>query len=167
MPVQTSYDEAMQIAMPGMRSDSSLQNTDGTCAAQSAIKAGYAVATVSVSNDCEIVKQVSASTDTIKGIARFSQFGCVTGQYETGDAVNVMTFGRIWAVTNLTAAPTTAATVQVLTSGNDGGKVASTGGTAVPGWSFTGRFTTFTDSTGTVVNLAEVQLREQTATSAA
>lgn len=167
MPVQTSYDEAMQIAMPGMRSDSSIANTDGCCAAQSAIKPGYAVATVSVANDKSVVKQVSAATDTIiKGIARFSQFGCVTGQYEAGDAVNVMTFGRIWAVTNLTAAPTPASNVQVLNSGNDAGKVASTGGTSVLGWSFTGRFTTFTDSTGATVNLAEVQLRDQTAVAA-
>lgn len=166
MPVQTSYDEAMQIAMPGMRSDSTLQNTDGCCAAQSPIKPGYVVATVSVSNNASVVKQLSAETDTtIKGIARFSHTGCVTGQYESGDAVNVMTFGRIWAVTTLTSAPTPSSNVQAITSGNDAGKVASTGGVAVAGWSFTGRFTSFNDNKGSVVNLAEVQLREQTTAS--
>jgi len=114
------------------------------------------------------VKQVSAATDTIIiGIARFSQLGCVKGQYETGDAVNVMTFGHIWAVNNLTAAPTPVSNVQVLISGNDAGKVVLTDGTSVLGWSFTGRFTTFTDSTGPTVNLAEVQLLDQTAVAAA
>ena len=164
MPVQTSYDNDMQIAMPGMRSDSTHQITDGCNAAQGAIKPGYVVARVSVANDKRVVKQVSAAGDAanLMGISRFSHYGCVTGQYENGDAVNVMTWGRIWAVTTLTAAPTMGADVNVLTSGADAGKVAATGGSLALGWKFTGRFTTFKNSAGATVNLAEVQIRNQT-----
>lgn len=163
MPVQTSYDNEMQIAMPGMRSDSSHQITDGCNAAQSAIKPGYVVARVSVANDKRVVKQVSAAGDAanLMGICRFSHYGCVTGQYQKGDAVNVMTWGRIWAVTTLTAAPTMGTGVNVLTSGADAGKVAATGGSLALGWVFTGKFTKFKDSAGATVNLAEVQIRNQ------
>ena len=62
MPVQTSYDNDMQIAMPGMRSDSTHQITDGCNAAQGAIKPGYVVARVSVANDKRVVKQGSAAS---------------------------------------------------------------------------------------------------------
>ncbi|HGM5832526.1 TPA: hypothetical protein ACKP36_000898 [Serratia marcescens] len=165
MPVQTSYDNDMQIAMPGMRSDSTHQITDGCNAAQGAIKPGYVVARVSNANDKRVVKQVSAAGDAanLMGICRFSHYGCVKGQYEAGDAVNVMTWGRIWAVTTLTAAPTMGTLVNVITSGADAGKVAATGGSPALGWVLTGKFTTFTDHTGTAVNLAEVQIRNQTA----
>ncbi|WP_158782493.1 hypothetical protein [Pantoea sp. BAV 3049] len=165
MAVQLSYDNDMQIAMPGMRSDSSLQNTDGCNAAQGAIKPGYVVARVSVANDKRVVKQVAAAGDAanLMGICRFSQYGCSTGQYENGDAVNVMTFGRIWAVTTLTSAPAMGTMVSVITSGDDAGKVAATGGTAALGWVLTGRFTDYIDNTGATVHLAEVQLRNQTA----
>lgn len=165
MPVQTSYDNDMQIAMPGMRSDSTHQITDGCNAADGAIKPGYVVSRVSVANDKRVVKQVSAAGDaaTLMGICRFSQYGCVTGQYEDGDAVNVMTWGRIWAVTNLTAAPTSGGLVNVLTSGADAGKVSNTGGSVALGWVLTGRYTKFKDHTGATVNLAEVQIRNQTA----
>lgn len=164
MPVQTSYDNDMQIAMPGMRSDSSLQNTDGCNAADGAIKPGYVVARVSVANDKRVVKQVSAAGDAanLMGICRFSHYGCVTGQYEDGDAVNVMTFGRIWAVTTASAAPTMGTLVTVVTSGADAGKVAVSGGSPALGWVFTGKYTTFKNSAGTTVNLAEVQIRNQT-----
>ncbi|HDP7571042.1 TPA: hypothetical protein P6511_003865 [Escherichia coli] len=164
MPVQTSYDNDMQIAMPGMRSDSTHEITDGCNAAQGTIKPGYVVARVSVANDKRVVKQVSAAGDAanLMGICRFSHYGCVTGQYENGDAVNVMTWGRIWAVTTLSAAPTMGTGVNVLTSGADAGKVAATGGSLALGWVFTGKFTTFKDSAGTTVNLAEVQIRNQT-----
>lgn len=168
MAVQTSYDNEMQIAMPGMRSDSTHQITDGCNAAQGAIKPGYVVTKVSVANDKRVVKQVSAAAEAahLMGICRFSQYGCVTGQYETGDAVSVMTFGRIWAVTTGNTAPAMDAVVNALTSGNDAGKVAATGGTAVPGWTFTGKFTTFKNSKGETIPLAEVQIRNQTATAA-
>lgn len=164
MPVQTSYDNDMQIAMPGMRSDSTHQITDGCNAAQGTIKPGYVVARVSVANDKRVVKQVSAAGDAanLMGICRFSHYGCVTGQYEDGDAVNVMTWGRIWAVTTLSAAPTMGTGVNVLTSGADAGKVAATGGSLALGWVFTGKFTTFKNSAGATVNLAEVQIRNQT-----
>jgi hypothetical protein len=165
MPVQTSYDNDMQIAMPGMRSDSTHQITDGCNAADGAIKPGYVVARVSLANDKRVVKQVSAAGDaaTLMGICRFSQYGCVTGQYEDGDAVNVMTWGRIWAVTNLTAAPTSGGLVNVLTSGANAGMVSNTGGSVALGWVLTGRYTKFKDHTGATVNLAEVQIRNQTA----
>lgn len=163
MAVQTSYDNNMQIAMPGMRSDATHQITDGCNAAQGAIKPGYVVARVSVANDKRVVKQVSAVGDAanLMGICRFSHYGCVTGQYENGDAVNVMTWGRIWAVTTLTAAPTMGADVNVLTSGADAGKVTATGGSLALGWKFTGRFTNYKDSAGETIHLAEVQIRNQ------
>lgn len=168
MAVQLTYEDNMQVTMPGMRSDSSLQNTDGGNAAQTAIKPGYVVARVSVALDKRVVKQVSAAGDAanLMGIARFSQTGCVTGQYEIGDAVNVMTFGRIWAVTTLTAAPTMGTVVNVLTSGADAGKVAATGGSQAAGWVFTGKFTDFINNAGATVHLAEVQIRNQTAPAA-
>lgn len=165
MPVQTSYDNDMQIAMPGMRSDSTHQITDGCNAAQGAIKPGYVVARVSVANDKRVVKQVSAAGDAanLMGICRFSHYGCVTGQYENGDAVNVMTCGRIWAVTTLSAAPTMGTMVNVITSGVDAGKVAATGGSPALGWVLTGRYKQVKDHTGATVNIAEVQIRNQTA----
>lgn len=165
MPVQTSYDNDMQIAMPGMRSDSTHQITDGCNAAQGAIKPGYVVASVSVANDKRVVKQVSAAGDAanLMGICRFSHYGCVTGQYENGDAVNVMTWGRIWAVTTLSAAPTMGTMVNVITSGADAGKVAATGGSPALGWVLTGRYKQVKDHTGATVNIAEVQIRNQTA----
>lgn len=165
MAVQLSYDNDMQTAMPGMRSDSTHQITDGCNAAQGAIKPGYAVARVSVANDKRVVRQVSTAADgaNLMGICRFSHYGCSTGQYEDGDAVNVMTWGRIWAVTSETAAPTMGTMVSVLTSGANAGMVAATGGTAARGWVFTGKYTTFTDHTGTAVNIAEIQIRNQTA----
>lgn len=165
MPVQTSYDNDMQIAMPGMRSDSTHQITDGCNAAQGAIKPGYVVARVSVANDKRVVKQVSAAGDAanLMGICRFSHYGCVTGQYENGDAVNVMTWGRIWAVTTLSAAPTMGTMVNVITSGADAGKVAATGGSPALGWVLTGRYKQVKDHTGATVNIAEVQIRNQTA----
>lgn len=174
MAVQLSYDNDMQIAMPGMRSDSSLQNTDGCNAAQGAIKPGYVVARVSVANDKRVVKQVSASADGagLMGICRFSQYGCSTGQYEDGDAVNVMTFGRIWAVTADATAPASETVVNVLSGGDNAGKVTATAAaegeatnttSRAAGWVLTGRFTDFIDHTGATIHLAEVQIRNQTA----
>lgn len=174
MAVQLSYENDMQIAMPGMRSDSSLQNTDGSNAAQGAIKPGYVVSFVSVANDKNVVKQVAAAADgtALMGICLFSQYGCVTGQYEAGDPVNVMTFGRIWAVTPDTAAPAKNTVVNVLTGGTNAGKVTATAAAegeatnttvSAIGWTLTGRYTDFLDNTGATIHLAEVQLRNQTA----
>lgn len=165
MPVQISYDNDMQIAMPGMRSDSTHQITDGCNAAQGAIRPGYVVSRVSVANDKRVVKQVSAAGDetSLMGICRFSHYGCSTGQYENGDPVNVMTWGRIWAVTTLTAAPPMETLVNVITSGDDAGKVAVTGGSPALGWLLTGRYKQVKDHTGATVNIAEVQIRNQTA----
>ncbi|MCW1825708.1 hypothetical protein OLZ31_02400 [Enterobacter asburiae] len=169
MPVQTSYEDEMQIAMPGMRSDSSLHNTDGGCAASGAVYPGMVVAQLSVANDKRVVKQVSAAGDAanIMGICQFSHYGCSDGFYPAGDAVNVMTLGRIWAVTADASAPAMNTPATVVTAGANAGKVSAAGGTAVPGWILTGRYTTYKRGDGTEVKLAEVQIRNQTAAPAA
>lgn len=168
MPVQTSYDNEMQIAMPGMRSDSSLQNTDGCSAAKGKIYPGYFTSLVSVANDKRVVKQVSETADgaSLHGLCRFSHYGCVKGYYDDGDAVNNITFGRGWAVTPDATAPAKGTLVQVVTSGANAAKGTATASgttTAARGWVFTGRYTKFKDHTGATVNLAEVQIRNQTA----
>lgn len=155
------------IAMPGMRVDASLFNVDGCNAAQGKIYPGFVVAKVSVTTTERVVKQVAASADASKamGICHFSHDGCVKGYYDDKDPVNVVTFGRAWTVTTLTAAPTPDAVVNVLTSGDDAGKVSNTGGTAIPGWTFTGEYTVFQDYAGKETYLAAVQVRNQTAAS--
>lgn len=155
------------IARPGMRADASLFNVDGCNAAQGKIYPGLVVATVSADNDKRVVKQVSASADgsAVMGVCLFSHDGCIKSYYDDKDPMNVVTFGRIWVVTTLTAAPSHDSAVSVLTSGDDAGKVASTGGTAIPGWTYTGEFWTHQDDLGNSTNIAVVQIRNQTATS--
>lgn len=144
-PIQTSYDDRMPVAQAGMIADTSLRQIDGCTAATAPISIARAVVFVDGDNSTSPVKQIESADLTALagkhvGISVHSHFAAVTGRYELGDAVNVMRIGRIWAYSNLTggAKPTRGQPVSLVTRADGGTNVANTGGTAIPGWSFTG-----------------------------
>lgn len=160
MAVQTNTPSRMLVAHAGMIADTALRQVDGTTAAQSQLEIGRPVIVVSGDNNTKVVKSVEAADLTdlsgkLLGITLHSHWAAVTGFYELGDAVNVMRVGRIWALTPLTAAPTAGAQVQILSSGTPARpSVTTTGGTAIPGWQFSGAFETQADGS----HIAEVEL---------
>jgi hypothetical protein len=85
-----------------------------TYAAEGNVKFGYAVVKGTGSNQCKLV---ATAGDTFLGIATLTQFrshdsATSDPHYPDDDAVNVMSFGEIWAPYNGTA-PTVGATLYV------------------------------------------------------
>lgn len=127
------------VALAGMISDTSLYNIDGACVVggAEAIPVGTAVRVSTLKPLIDGHKSVVAS-----GIAANAAFGVVVrSSYETPDgkalakeAVNVLTSGRIWMRTTLTAAPNFGTAVLVSSDG-----VVTTDGVAT-GWTFAGGF---------------------------
>lgn len=160
MPVQLSYGAQKMGALPGRISDTSLYNVDGSRAAQGAITPGKFVFAVStdVNGQGRVVSQVASAGNvaTIEGLAIHSHYENVAGDYATGDSVNVLTFGRAWALFTGASAPVQKSAVSVTADGN-----ASSTGTALAGCTFTGAYlpgTVMMD--GTTVNIAEIQIRD-------
>ena len=167
MNLQTSYQMYPKRAHAGLVSDTSPLLFDGCTAASTAIIPGTVA--IITAND-RYTKSVAAATTPANvtsingGIVGFSHALCPTteagrSQYNIGQAVNVMREGRIWAITNLTAAPTFGTAVSVVANTGGTAGIVTSGGTAIDGWVFTGEFEALEDGT----YLAEVQLRMQTA----
>lgn len=163
MAVQNSYTDRMPVAQAGMIADTSLRQVDGATAALNRIYAGRPVVIVAGDNNTKSVRGMTSADLTALagkgvGIAVFSHWACYRGYYDVGDAVNVMRVGRIWAITNLSSAPGFGDPVSVLMGTNPAeALVSNTGGTAIPGWSFTGSFETQPDGS----HIAEVELTIQ------
>lgn len=131
------------VALAGMVSDTSLYNIDGACVVGGSdpINVGVAVSvtTEPAIDGHKIVTAANVAYDPATGTGPLGVV--VRSHYETPDgvaraqeAVNVMTAGRIWMRTTLTAAPTFGAPVLV----NAEGVVADAG--VATGWSFAGGF---------------------------
>lgn len=160
MPIQTSYRDRMPVAFAGMLADTSLRQVDGATAAQSAVQIGRPVIVVSADNNTKIARNVTEAdlaglANKFLGISLHSHYAAVTGQYEIGDAVNVVRVGRVWALTGLTAAPSAGAGVRFVVGGTPAAaSVNTTGGTLIGGWAFTGGFETQLDGS----HIAEIEL---------
>lgn len=158
MAVQTTYTDRMPVAHAGMIADTSLRQIDGATAASAKIEPGRPVVITSGDNNTKVVAQITSAgavAGKMVGIAVFSHIGNYLGYYPEGSAVNVMRVGRVWAITDMASAPSAGAPVQVKASANP--VVAASGGTAIPGWMFTGAFETQADGT----KIAEVEVTIQ------
>lgn len=167
MNLQNSLQMYPKRAHAGLVSDTSNLFFDGCTAATSAIIPGTVA--IITANDRN-TKSVAAATkpDQVNsingGIVGFSHALCPTSeagksQYNIGQAVNVLREGRIWAITNLTAAPSFGKPVSVVANKDGTACIVSSSGTAIDGWVFTGEF----ESLANGLCIAEVQLRMQTA----
>ncbi|QDH45679.1 structural protein [Pantoea phage vB_PagM_AAM37] len=160
MAVQTNTPMRMLVAHRGMIADTALRQVDGTTAANDRIEIGRPVIVVRGDNNTKLTRHMVAGDLTalsgkLIGVTMHSHWANVTGFYEKGDAVNVMRVGRVWAVTPLTAAPTAGQVVNIVVSGDPAlPAVSNTGGTAIPGWQFSGAFETEADGT----HIAEIEL---------
>lgn len=153
MAINSSYAVEMGIALPGMLSDTSAYNVDGACACDGDVPVGVAVSvTETFPVDGYKVVKVVADGAVAYGVAMRSHYQSPTGVYESGDAINVVSHGRIWMVCDDTTAPGVFNAPVKLVAGT--GHVAAAG-TINTGWTFAGGFTKWKD-----VNLVEVQLTQ-------
>lgn len=128
------------VALAGMVSDTSLYNIDGACVLdfENGITVGHVVGVTSA-QAIDGHKVVSTPTETALpyGVLVRSHYEAADGIYKHQEACNVMTHGRVWVRTNLTAAPAFGSPVFVTT----GGVVsASAAGAFNTGWKFAGGF---------------------------
>lgn len=102
-------------ATAGMVADTSLYNIDGACVTSSAFvrAVGTAVAVASVDEGGHKVLAAPSSSLPVYGVLVRSSYespkgtyGGVVGNIDNFSVANVMTHGRIWMQTSLTAAPT-------------------------------------------------------------
>lgn len=154
------------IATAGMIADTSLYNVDGACVVGGAspIAVGTAVRVTSA-QPVEGHKVVQASGIVAYDPAATGITGpagvVVKSHYETPDgtaraqeAVNVLTAGRIWMRSDLTAAPSYGSPVLVTAAG-----IASATGVAT-GWTYAGGFVSAAASPDGVA-LVEVQVKQK------
>lgn len=152
MPLN-NYTFDMPLGFAGMIADSSQKVTD-SFAAEGVIP--YGVAVVRGTDPVNQAKVVTAADDldNFVGISHSThmQIQNESGevQYLDKDTVNVLSFGRVWV--NVTEAVTAGTEAQVVATGADAGKFATTG-TAV-----TNKRLTFLTST-TAAGLAVVEIR--------
>lgn len=129
-------------ATAGMVADTSLYNIDGACVTSSALvrNVGTAVGVGSVVDGHKVL--VAPATGNVYGVLVKSHYESPRGSY--GGAVgnvdnfsvsNVMTHGRIWMATSLSAAPAFGSAVTV-----DANGLATSGGTLTTNWTFAGGF---------------------------
>ncbi|QBQ80852.1 hypothetical protein MM01_00017 [Escherichia phage vB_EcoS_MM01] len=109
------------VALAGMVADTSLYNIDGACVVggSAAIPVGTVV-TVSpdpLIDGHKVVIAGASATLPAYGVVVKSHYETPDGTAKTQEAVNVMTNGRIWARTNLSAKPTFGSAVFVNSSG--------------------------------------------------
>ena len=156
------------VALAGMISDTSLYNIDGACVVggATAIPVGTAVSvtTAPAIDGHKIVTAVNAAAvaagDTgALGVVVRSHYDTPDGTARVNEAVNVLTAGRIWMRTTLSAAPTFGAPVFI----NEAGVVETSG--LATGWTFAGGYiaNTGTDPQNLSVDgaLVEVQVKQK------
>lgn len=158
MAVQTATTLRMAIAHLGMIADTSLRQVDGATAAADQVLVGRPVIVTRNDNHTKVTRHMASGDLTalsgkLIGVTMHSHWANVQGFYAKGDAVNVIRVGRVWAITNMNAAPVAGTVAQVAIV--DGSPVfTNTGGTAIPGWQFSGEY--FVDPQGN--KIAEVEL---------
>ncbi|UYE91863.1 hypothetical protein [Escherichia phage LHE71] len=144
-----AYENLMlRPACPGSISDTSTYNIDGSCVAQGDIEFGAAVKVVGIVDG---VKVVSTLTDgaTPYGIAFRSQYEHLSGKILDGEVCNVVSHGRVWALTSIGDAPELFSKLKF----GAGGSV--TGVDDYVGWTFAGGFVKHEDG-----NFIEVQVKQ-------
>lgn len=144
-----AYENLMlRPACPGNLSDTSTYNIDGSCVAQGDIEFGAAVKVVGI---VEGVKVVSTLTDgaTPYGIAFRSQYEHLSGRILDGEVCNVVSHGRVWALTSIGDAPELFSKLKF----GAGGSV--TGVDDYVGWTFAGGFVKHEDG-----HIIEVQVKQ-------
>ena len=144
-----AYENLMlRPACPGNLSDTSTYNIDGACVAQGEIEFGAAVQVVGIVDGVKVVTALSDG-GTPYGIAFRSQYEHLSGKILDGEVCNVVSHGRVWALTSLDEAPSLFSKLQF----GSGGVV--TGGSGSAGWTFAGGFVKHED--GYVI---EVQVKQ-------
>lgn len=160
------------VALAGMVADTSLYNIDGACvvggAAPLNVGVAVSVTTAPAIDGHKVVTAANVAADAATGAGAYGVV--VRSHYETPDgtakaqeAVNVMTAGRIWMRTTLTAAPAFGAPVLINAAG-----VVATGGVAT-GWTFAGGFIAAATAAGAMPTqgdsvdgpLVEVQVKQK------
>ncbi|MGD7148601.1 structural cement protein Gp24 [Ralstonia pseudosolanacearum] len=144
-----AYENLMlRPACPGSISDTSTYNIDGSCVAQGDIEFGAAVKVVGIVDG---VKVVSTLTDgaTPYGIAFRSQYEHLSGKILDGEVCNVVSHGRVWALTSIGDAPELFSKLKF----GAGGSV--TGVDDYVGWTFAGGFVKHEDG-----HIIEVQVKQ-------
>ena len=100
-----AYENLMLLpACPGNLSDTSTYNIDGDCVAQGDIEFGAAVQVVGIVEGVKVVKVLSDG-GTPYGIAFRSQYEHLSGKILDGEVCNVVSHGRMWALTSLDESP--------------------------------------------------------------
>lgn len=157
MAINASYVTTMAAALPGQVSDTSKYNIDGACVldGDQNILVGVAVAVKSVEPfQGHKLMEPMAANKTPYGIAIRSHFQTTSPNgemiYEAGGGINVITAGRVWAITNDNQAQAFGAPVKLTADGK-----VDAAGAVVTGWTYAGGYTTFGD-----LKLAEVQLHQ-------
>lgn len=155
------------VALAGMVADTSLYNIDGACVVggSAAIPVGTVVGVTSAQpiDGHKVVAATGITADNVLGVVVRSHYETPDGTARVNEAVNVMTAGRIWVRTTLSAAPTFGAPVSV----SEAGVVvaAGTSGSVVTGWSFAGGFIANTGSNPQNLSvdgaLVEVQVKQK------
>lgn len=152
------------VALAGMVSNTSQYNIDGACVVggAKAIPAGTAVRVSTLEPLIDGHKSVVASNITANaalGVVVRSSYETPDGTARAKEAVNVLTSGRIWMRTTLTASPNFGTAVLVSSDG-----VVTTDGFAT-NWTFAGGFiaNTGTNPQNLSVDgaLVEVQVKQK------
>ena len=152
------------VALAGMISDTSLYNIDGACVvgASAPIPAGTVVkfTTAQTVDGHKIVEATGLTTGNALGVVVRSHYETPDGTARVNEAVNVMTHGRIWVRSSLSAAPTFGAPVLVSATG-----LVEDSGAVETGWTFAGGYikNTGTDPQYLSVDgaLVEVQVKQK------
>lgn len=132
------------VALAGMVSDTSLYNIDGACVVggESPIPVGTFVGVTSAQpvDGHKVVGLPAVTGSAVKpyGVVVKSHYETPDGTARVNEAVNVMTHGRIWVRTTLTAAPAFGSKVYVNASGVVAAKAATT--TWETGFTFAGGY---------------------------
>lgn len=158
MAVQTVTGLRMPIAHLGMISDTSLRQVDGATAAAARVNVGRPVLITKNDQHSKVVRHVASGDLTdlsgkLLGVTIHSHWANILGYYRQGDSVNAMRVGRVWGITNMSAAPAAGAAVHIVLDGEDP-QFSNTGGTVIPGWQFSGEY--FVQADG--VKIAELEL---------
>ena len=152
------------VALAGMISDTSLYNIDGACVVggATAIPAGTVVKFTTAQPDGhKIVEATDLTTGNTLGVVVRSHYETPDGAARVKEAVNVMTHGRIWVRTDISAATDVVFGTPVKVS--ETGIVQKTG-TVDTGWTFAGGFIPNTKTSGgsqSVDGLVEVQVKQK------
>ena len=154
------------VALAGMISDTSLYNIDGACVVggATAIPVGTVVkfSTAQPVDGHKIVEATGLTTGNALGVVVRSHYETPDGTARVNEAVNVMTAGRIWVRTDISAASDVVfgAPVKVSETG-----IVQKAGTVETGWTFAGGYiaNTGTDPQNLSVDgaLVEVQVKQK------